>query len=163
MKTNPPDDTRTTLARAIQIEARNEAVYTSLASIFDGYEDNVSAIFVEMAAEERQHGTVLEGRYRERFGPVPAKAGEPVEVIEAPDLEDPEAMIFDSMTVEQALEAGLHAEEAARQFYAREVARTSDPALQAVYRELAEFEEGHVRLLQDKLAERRRARPLDAR
>jgi hypothetical protein len=37
------------------------------------------------------------------------------------------------------------------------------PALEAVYRELAEIEEGRVRLLQDKLAERRRARPLEAR
>jgi rubrerythrin len=163
MKTNPAEGTRSTLARAIQIEARNEAVYTSLARLFEGYEDNVSGIFHEMAVEERQHGTELEGRYRERFGAVPAPAGEPAEVIEAPDLEDAEAMIFDSMTVEQALETGLHAEEAARQFYAQEVARTSDPALQAVYRELAEFEEGHVRLLQNKLAERRRARPLEAR
>jgi hypothetical protein len=37
------------------------------------------------------------------------------------------------------------------------VARTSDPELQMVYRELGEFEETHVRLLSDKLAEKRKA------
>ena len=83
--------------------------------------------------------------------------------IEAPDLDDPEALIFDSMTAEQALEAGLHAEETAREFYRREVSRTTDPELQKTYRQLAEFEETHVRLLTEKLAEKRRSRNLTLR
>jgi rubrerythrin len=157
MITTHSDTGRVTLLRAIQIEARNAGVYDSLAQLFDGYDDSVTAIFCEMAAEERQHGSELEARYRERFGPVILPADEPKEVIEAPDLEDPEAMVFDSMTIEQALEAGLLAEEAAREFYRREVARTSDPKLQEAYRELAEFEETHVRRLREKMAERRRA------
>ncbi len=157
MSLTSPEAGLVTLLRAIRIEARNGAIYDSLAQLFQGYDDSVTAIFREMAAEERQHGAQLEDRYRERFGPVPAPTEEPREVIEAPDLEDPEAFIFDSMTVEQALEAGLRAEEAAREFYGREVARTSDPELQKVYRELGEFEETHVRLLKEKLAEKRRA------
>ena len=60
------------------------------------------------------------------------------------------------MTIEEALEAGLRAEETARQFYRREAARTPDPELRTAYQELAEFEESHVRRLQEKLAERRR-------
>ncbi len=156
MNCAPSDMVRATLLRAIQIEARNGGVYDSLAHLFQGYDDSVTDIFREMAAEERQHGAELERRYRERFGPLPSQAGEPKEVIEAPDLEDPEALIFDSMTIEQALEVGLHAEVAAREFYGREVERTSDPALQKVYRELAEFEETHVHLLKEKLAEKRR-------
>jgi rubrerythrin len=156
MSTTHSDTGRVTLLRAIQIEARNAGVYDSLSQLFQGYDDSVTAIFREMADEERQHGAVLEQRYRERFGPLTLPEGEPKEVIEAPDLGDPEAMIFDSMTIEQALEAGLLAEEAAREFYRREVARTSDPELQKVYRELAEFEETHVRLLKEKMAERRR-------
>jgi rubrerythrin len=152
-----PDTGRVTLLRAIQIEARNGAVYDSLAQLFQGYEDSVTAIFLEMAAEERQHGAELERRYGERFGPVPPPSEEPKEVIEAPDLDDPEALIFDSMTIEQALQVGLRAEETAREFYRREVSRASDPELQRVYRELAEFEETHVRVLQEKLAEKRRA------
>ncbi len=157
MSTVPSDPRRATLLRAIQIEARNAGVYDSLAQLFEGYEDSVTAIFREMAAEERQHGAELERRYQERFGQVPSPAEEPKEVIEAPDLEDPEALIFDSMTIEQALEAGLHAEQMAREFYSREASRTSDPELQKVYRELGEFEETHVRLLNDRLAEKRRA------
>lgn len=157
---NPPrsDAPRAALLRAIQIEARNAAVYESLAQLFEGFEDAVTAIFREMAAEERGHGAELERLYRERFPPVLSPAAEPAEVIEAPDLEDPEALIFDSVTLEQALETGLHAEEAARDFYRRELPRTSDPELQKMYRELAEFEETHVRLLKEKLAQRRAAR-----
>ncbi len=146
-----------TLLRAIQIERRNGSIYDSLANVFQGYDASVEAIFQEMADEERQHGALLEGSYRERFGLVPKSIKEPKEVIEGPDLQDPEALIFDSMTVEQALEMGLRAEKEAREFYHAEKSRTSDPQLQQIYRELAEFEEGHVRLLQNKLEERRRA------
>ncbi len=156
MNAVPSDPGRVTLLGAIQIEARNAGVYDSLAQLFQGYDDSVTAIFHEMAAEERRHGAELEERYRERFGLPPSSAEAPKEAIEAPDLDDPEALIFDSMTIEQALELGLRAEEAAREFYRREVSRTADPGLQKTYRELAEFEETHVRLLQDKLAEKRR-------
>jgi rubrerythrin len=146
-----------TLFRAIQIERRNGAIYDSLANIFQGYDASVETIFQEMGAEERQHGARLEESYRERFGLVPTSNKEPKEVIEGPDLEDSEALLFDSMTVEQALEMGLRAEQGAREFYRLETLRTSDPQLQQIYRELAEFEENHVCLLQEKLAERRRA------
>lgn len=158
MSLSPSNAGQTTLLRAIQIEARNAGVYDSLSQLFQGYDDSVTAIFREMADEERQHGAELERRYRERFGPLPPLTKEPKEVIEAPDLNDPEALVFDSMTVEQALAAGLRAEEDARDFYRREVARTADLELQKVYRELGEFEEDHVRLLNEKLAEKRNAR-----
>lgn len=157
MSSTPPNTARETLLRAIQIEARNGAVYDSLAQLFQGYEDSVTGIFREMADEERQHGAELERRYLERFGPVPPPFGEPKEVIEAPDLDDAEALVFDSMTIEQALQTGLRAEETAREFYRREAPHASDPELQRTYRELAEFEETHVRVLQDKLAEKRAA------
>jgi rubrerythrin len=146
------------LLRALQIEVRNAAIYESLAQLFQGYDDSVWAIFREMAAEELQHGAQLEQQYQERFGPVPTLAEQTKEVIEAPDLDDPEALIFDSMTVVQALETGLRAEQEARDFYRQEVTRTADPELQKVYRELGEFEETHVRVLNEKLAEKRNAR-----
>ena len=151
------------LLRAIAIEARNAAIYESLAQLFQGYDDSVQNIFREMAAEECEHGSQLEKQYRERFGAVPTTTEQPKEVIEAPDLQDPEAMIFASMTVVQALEAGLRAEKEAREFYRQEVARTSDPELQRVYRELGEFEETHVRLLSDKLAEKRKSADFQTR
>ena len=151
MSHDPSDARRAILLRAIQIEARNGGVYDSLAQLFQGYDDSVTALFGEMAAEERRHGAELEQRYRERFGPVPSPKEEPKEVIEAADLDDPEALIFDSMTIEQALQTGLRTEEAAREFYRREASRTSDPELKTVYQELAEFEETHVHLLNEKL------------
>lgn len=155
MSIGPRDAERATLLRAIAIEARNGSIYDSLAQLFQGYEDSVTVIFREMADEERQHGAELERRYRERYGAIVPLTQEPHEVIEAPDLEDAEAFIFDSMSVEQALQSGLRAEEMARGFYAREVARASDPGLQKLYRELSEFEETHVQRLKDKLAEKR--------
>jgi rubrerythrin len=157
MSQDPTDARRAILFRAIQIEARNGGVYDSLAQLFQGYDDSVTALFCEMAAEERQHGAQLEQRYRERFGPVPTPTEEPKEVIEAPDLDDAEALIFDSMTIEQALETGVRTEEAAREFYRREASQATDPELKAVFRELGEFEETHVRLLNEKLLERRGA------
>lgn len=158
MSASRSEAARVTLLRAIQIESRNARVYDSLAQLFQGYDDSVTAIFAEMAAEERAHGAELEQRYRERFGSAPASTEEAKEVIEAPDLGDPEALIFDSMTVEQALQAGLLAELSAREFYRQEMSRTFDLDLQAAYRELAEFEETHVRMLTEKLEEIRRAR-----
>ncbi len=157
MSATGSDVVSATLLRAIQIETRNAGIYDSLAQLFQGYDNSVEAIFRDMAAEERQHGVMLEERYRDRFGSVPASNKEPKEVIEGPDLEDAEAFIFDSMTVEQALEMGVRAEESAREFYSVEALRTSEPQLQQIYRELSEFEQDHVRLLQEKLAERRPA------
>ena len=114
MTAAPANAARLTLLQAIEIEARNARVYDSLAQLFQDYDNSVTAIFREMAAEERQHGAELEQRYLERFGTAPPPAQAPKEAIEAPDLDDPEALIFDSMTVEQALESGLRAEKTAR-------------------------------------------------
>lgn len=155
MSADRSETCRATLLRAIQIETRNAGIYDSLAQLFHGYDESVRFLFHEMAAEERQHGEDLEHRYRERFGSMPSPVGEAKEVIEAPDLNDPEALIFDSMTSERALEVGLLAEETAREFYRGEVARTADSELHRLFSELAEFEETHVRLLNKKLAERR--------
>lgn len=157
MNSQSSETQRTTLLSAIRVEERNTGVYETLAQLFQGYDDSVTAIFREMAAEERQHQAELEHHYCERFGPAPTLVVEPRAVIEAPDLEDPEALIFDSMSAKQALTVALHAEEGARDFYRREASRTSDVELKKVYVELSEFEENHVRLLTQKIAEKRHA------
>jgi rubrerythrin len=154
MNTQPSEVQRATLLSAIRVEERNSTVYETLAQLFQGYDNSVTAIFGEMAAEERRHRAELEEHYCERFGPVPFLIAEPREVIEAPDLEDPEALIFDSMSEKQALTVALHAEEGAREFYRREASRTSDAELKKVYIELSGFEENHVRLLMQKIAEK---------
>ena len=151
------DCVRWALLRAIQIEYRNSALYDSLADIFQGCEDSVIKVFQEMAAEERKHGTALKSGYRTRFGPVPLLTREPTETVKSTDLADMEAVIFDSMTLEHALLAALRAEESSRDFFRKELLRTSDTELQRIYRELAEFDEVHVRLLQETLAEDRKS------
>lgn len=149
MNTPSADRVRATLLQGIQIEIRNAKVYESLATLFD---DEVHEIFQEMAGEERQHQADLEQRYQQRYGPVPDDPGETDAVIEAPDLADAETLIFDTMTLEQALEAGLEAETMARAFYRREAERAKDLELRKLYVELVEFEEDHVRRLDEKLA-----------
>lgn len=153
------ESARATLHRAIQIEVRNGKVYDSFASLFQGYEEAVVRIFEEMAEEERQHEKQLVARYRERFGEVPTEAQETSEVIESPELEDAEALVFDAMTIEEALETGLRAEKQARQFYREQVPQTDDAGLKELYNELAEFEEDHVLRIETKLAELRCAKP----
>lgn len=151
---NAPSSDRVcaTLLQGIQIEIRNAKVYESLATLFDGYDHEVHAIFQEMAEEERQHQADLEQRYQQRYGPVPGDPGETDAVIEAPDLADAEALIFDTMTLEQALEVGLEAETMARAFYRRAAGQAQDQKLRKLYVELGEFEEDHVRRLDEKLA-----------
>ena len=159
----PSELVRQTLLRAVQIEDRNGGLYDSLAQIFEGYEEPVRAIFLEMADEERAHGAELRKHYQSRYGTVAPLTTETKELIETPDLEDAEALVFDSMTPEAALQIGLHAEEAARQFYLKEVSTTSDPELRQLYRELGQFEDRHVQVLQQKLAERAQSANLSSR
>ena len=143
------------LRDAIQIEVRNAKIYGSFASMFSGYDEDVKRIFLEMAEEEKEHEHVLRKRYEERFpghGPPGTEGSEPTEVIETPELPDSEVFIFDSMDVRQALEAGLRAEKEAREFYRQLILTTTDESLQETYRELNEFEDSHVRTLEDKLA-----------
>lgn len=143
------------LRDAIQIEVRNTKIYEAFASMFSGYDEDVNRIFLEMAEEEKEHEDVLRKRYEQRFpghGPLGTEGSEPTEVIEAPELPDAEAFIFDSMDVRQALEAGLRAEKEAQEFYRQLIPTTTDELLQETYRELSEFEDSHVRTLEDKLA-----------
>ena len=157
-ETTGEETTRAVLQRAVQIEFRNGKVYDAFASLFQGYDESVVGIFKEMADEERQHEKKLLERFLERFGEFPGEATEPKEVIESPDLEDAEALVFDSMTLEEALTTGLRAEKQARAFYQGQVPRTSDPGLRLLYQELSEFEEDHVRTIETKLAELRKAK-----
>ena len=157
-ETTGEETTRAVLHRAIQIEVRNGMVYDSFASLFQGYDESVVGIFKEMADEERQHEKQLRERYLERFGEFPSEAPETNAVIESPDLEDAEALVFDSMTLEEALTTGLRAEKQARAFYQQQVPTSSDPGLSLLYKELSDFEEDHVQMIETKLAELRQAK-----
>ncbi len=57
---------------AIFIEERNAELYRQFAELFAEFKDpeslEIAAVFVDMAQEERSHGTQLQERYMERFG-----------------------------------------------------------------------------------------------
>ena len=153
---------------AIFIEERNAEIYTQFAELFAEFRDSeslqIAQAFWDMAEEERHHGTMLQERYFERYGTQHCVVTEEDirDLIEVPRLENGEIFaIIRSKTTQsphfKALEIALTAEESAQKFYARLIPRTEDQALQKIYKELAEFEDGHSRFLREKIEVVRRA------
>lgn len=153
---------------AIFIEERNAEIYTQFAELFAEFRDSESLqmaqVFWDMAEEERHHGTMLQERYFERYGTQHCIVTEEDirDLIEVPKLDNGEIFaIIRSNTQHspyyKALEIALTAEESAQRFYARLIPRTDDEALQNIYRELAEFEDGHSKFLRGKIEMAKRA------
>jgi rubrerythrin len=147
---------------AIFIEERNAHIYTQFAELFAEFRDSESTqmaqVFWEMAEEERHHGTMLQERYFERYGPHHCHVTEEDihDLIEVPKLENGEIFaIIRSKTAHsphyKAFEIALAAEESAQRFYSRLVPRTEDEALRRIYRELTEFEDEHSTFLRGKI------------
>jgi rubrerythrin len=153
---------------AIFIEERNAQIYTQFAELFAEFRDaesmQMAEVFWEMAGEERHHGTMLQERYFERYGPHHCVTTEEDihDLIEVPKLENGEIFaIIRSKTAHyphyKALEVALAAEESAQRFYSRLVPQTEDEALRRIYRELTEFEDDHSNFLRGKIEMARRA------
>jgi len=141
------------LALAVHVERANARRFRTFADVFRGYDADVAARFEELASEEDQHEAMLTAEFRERFGntlPNVEEAG--VEgVIESPDLDDAEHLIFDSLQESRVYKLALKAEQEAREFYLRAATRTEDPQMTGLYRSLAEMEEGHQDWIKKKL------------
>ena len=148
---------------AIFIEERNAHIYENFAQMFAEFRDaesrQIAASFEEMAAEERRHSSALQERYAERYGNQACALTDQdiAEVIEVPQLDDGEMFIHGTIPRQKALEVGIAAEQGARRFYTSAVEFTTDPQLRALYTELSEFEEDHVRFFEQKLAQTRLA------
>src|SRR5436190_23462746 len=77
---------------AIFVEERNADIYHQFAEMFAEFRDpeslEVASAFWDMANEERQHGTLLQRRYFERYGTRPCAITEEDigELIEVPRL-----------------------------------------------------------------------------
>ena len=153
---------------AIFIEERNAQIYTQFAELFAEFRDaesmQMAEVFWEMAEEERCHGTMLQERYFERYGPHNCVVTEDDihDLIEVPKLQNGEIFaIIRSKTTHsphyKALEIALAAEESAHKFYSRLMPRTEDEALRRIYRELTEFEDDHSTFLRGKIEMARRA------
>lgn len=147
----------------IFIEERNAHIYENFAQMFAEFHDSesrqIAVSFQEMAAEERQHGTILQERYTERYGNQACALTDQdiAEVVEVPQLENGEMFILGRISPQKALEVAWAAEQEARRFYKDLSRSTADASLRALYAEMAEFELDHAQFLEQKLARRKLA------
>ncbi len=87
-------DPQEALHVAIFIEERNAELYHRFAEMFVEFRDSesleIASVFWEMAAEEKQHSSLLQGKYMEEYGSSRCALTEEdlVEWIEVPKLED---------------------------------------------------------------------------
>ena len=152
---------------AIFIEERNAEIYHQFAEMFAEFHEpeslEIASTFWDMANEERQHGTLLQKRYFDRYGTRPCTVTEEDirDFIEVPRLENGDIFTISKLKVgrsprQMALEIALAAEQNAVRYYTRLAETTEDAELREVYKEFAEFEVGHSDWLDRKVAEARR-------
>ncbi len=140
---------------AIDVEVANGDRLRNFAVLFVGRAPDAAKLFAGMAAEEDEHKALLEAIYDKRYPNLPKTVGQDdvLEVIEEHDLGDADHMVFDSMTLKQALECVLHSELQAQDFY-RQAARKSDqPELAELFRDLGALEDNHVQWVETRLDE----------
>jgi rubrerythrin len=141
------------LALAIHVEQANATRFRTFADVFQGYDAEVANRFLELAAEEDHHEALLAAQFQKSFGGSlpPLEQVDISDVVEAVDLDDGEPLIFDTLKPRHVYELALKAELGAQDFYRKAIAKAGDPALAALYRELAEMETGHASFLEEKL------------
>jgi erythrin-vacuolar iron transport family protein len=140
---------------AVWIEERNARAYENYAEMFEWYEPEITQAFLEMAAEEREHGERLQAVYKKRYGDLVCNLTDSdiTEIVEAPMLEDGETFIHNTTRRRDVLEVGLKAERFAQAFYSRLAETTEDDEQRALYAELAGVETEHEAFLLKKIAE----------
>ncbi len=155
-------DPQEALHVAIFIEERNAELYHRFAEMFVEFRDSesleIASVFWEMAGEEKNHSSLLQGKYMEEYGSSRCALTEEdlIEWIEVPKLEDGDVFAATgegstSNVRERALQVALKAELAAQSYYSGLVEKTKEGQLRRLYRELAEMEDGHVDYIQRKL------------
>ncbi len=159
---------RQVLHVAIFIEERNAEIYHRFGELFAEFRDisslEIAHTFWDMAAEERNHGILLQKRYRARYGMQPCHLTDDniCELIEVPRLEVGALLSAGKNgrtpgLRQKALEVALHAEHQALSFYEELAAVTRDARMRSVYREFAEFEGEHCKWIRKKLREAKAA------
>jgi rubrerythrin len=153
---------REALHVAIFIEHRNADIYRQFAELFDGFNDpescEIAATFWDTAEEEEQHGSDLQRRYHDRFGPELCAITEEeiLDTIEVPRFDSGNIFAIARAQVarvprNQALEIALTAEQSALKFYTRLCETTDDPDLRELYEELAGDESDHTNVLRKQI------------
>jgi len=151
---------RDALQVAIHIEERNAGLYHQFAEMFvqlgDEQSLEISAVFWEMAIEERGHYSLLRQKYAEQFGysRSPVTDEDLIEVIELPKLDESAVFVaWDNGLPARnlALQVALTAEISAQSYYVNLVNKTPDGPLREIYSDLAKMEKGHATYLATKL------------
>jgi rubrerythrin len=141
------------LMLAIDVEGANGTRLRMFADLFSDYAPDAALIFSEIADDEDLHKSQLEMAYEKRFGELSCTVTEEdvLDPIETFDIDDAEHTVFDNLTMRRALETVLASEQQAEDFYRKAMGRAVDSDLGELYRQLAEFEDGHVQWIESRL------------
>ena len=137
------------LAILIEEEARQR--YEMFASQVgrSGGRYDAGSFFASMAENEAKHGTELLERRMALFGKVAMKVKlDDIYDVEAPDTGSPRR----GMSIMQALEVGLSAEQKAHDFYDMALPGITDPDVRTLFAELRDEEIEHVEMLKAQMA-----------
>ena len=150
---------------AILIEERNAELYHRFAEVFLEFRDSesleIASVFWEMAVEECQHSSMLQGKYLDLYGNSRCGLTEEdlADLIEVPSLDHGDILTttYESCRPdarERALRVALITEQSAQAYYAALLQTTPAGPLRQLYIELAQMEDSHAAHLEHKLAPR---------
>ena len=156
-------DPQEALHVAIFIEERNAEIYHRFAEMFSEFHDpaslEIAGVFWEMAAEEKQHSSLLQDKYTQQYGTASCTLTEEdlADFIEVPRLEDGDVFAESPRMGapsprDRALQVALKAELNAQHYYADLVKKTPEGPLRNLYLELSNMEGDHVAFVESKLA-----------
>ena len=136
------------LAKLIELEAHHRyRMFASQLGSSGGYD--AGAFFATMAENEAKHGRELEARRKALFGDAPAQVTlDDLFDVEAPEMGAPHR----GMSVMQAFEIGLAAEQKAHDFYDLALPGITDPDVRELFTELRDEETEHVEMLREAMA-----------
>lgn len=135
------------LATLIEVEAHER--YLGFASQLGRGDGTPGSFFYGMAENEAKHGKQLAERRKALFGDAPMR----VTLDDLFDVEAPEhGAARRTMSIRQAFEVALAAEQKAFDFYEQALPTVTDEDVRALFVELRDEETEHVEMLQDAMA-----------
>lgn len=134
---------------AIAAEEEAQERYDEFTRITGGrYAGDASDMFRQMSGYEARHRADLTARRRQLFGNAPSRfTADDLDDVEAPDRGAPRTF----MSARQAMEVALASEEKARDFYRDAARHVDDREVRALFEDLAQEEETHMKLVRERL------------
>ena len=136
------------LAKLIEMEACHRyQMFASQLGRTGGYD--AGSFFATMAENEAKHGQELEARRKKLFGDAPARLTlDDLFDVEAPEM----GATRRGMSIVQAFELGLAAENKAHDFYDMALAGITDADVKELFTELRDEETEHAEMLREAMA-----------